>query len=127
MRQFLGLTAALCLCAAAGLADETWAIQPDQAACFLDNIDNYQDSGTDPVVIILPACPETDRMAALRKMQKNSGTAMPNPTVYVLEDGTERKADEVIVYNRDELACLARLDIPLAAAPVLLPQAPCDQ
>lgn len=118
-----------CFCSFSGvaLADTTWAIQPDWANCFLDNIDAYQASEDDPIVIVLAACPEVDRMAALRKLQQNSGALPPGPSVFILPDGTERTEDEIIVYSRDELGCLNNLDILTSNAPVLLPQSPCDQ
>jgi hypothetical protein len=106
------------------LAQENWVVNPDQAACLIQNISEYQVSKDEPIVIFLDVCPTVDRMEALRKMQKNSST-LPGPRVYVLEDGSEKEADKVIVYSRDELECLRQLNVATSVAPVLLPQRPC--
>lgn len=119
----------VCLCSFSGaaFAEKTWAVQPVWANCFLDNLEAYRTSVDDPIVIVLAACPEVDRMAALRKLQQNSGALPPGPSVFILDDGTERTEDKIIVYTREELECLNELEIHTSNAPVLLPQSPCDQ
>lgn len=119
--------ACLCSFTGAAFAELTWAVQPDWASCLLENLDAYQTSEDDPIVIVLAACPEVDRMAALRKLQQNSGALPLGPSVFIMSDGTERPEDEIIVYTREELKCLSKIDIGTSSAPVLLPQSPCDQ
>ena len=127
MRIRHSVSAVFLALAAPAQAQEAWVLHPEQAACFITNLEAYQNSGDDPVVILLDACPEVNRMKALRKMQKNSAAINTGPTIYVLETGEQKVADSMIVYNQRELSCLSQLDIATTDAPVLLPQDPCAQ
>lgn len=106
------------LCTTAN-AQDAWAILPDQASCIIENLPKYLDSGKQPIVIVVSVCPVVDRVEAMRKMQQNSGL----PRVTVAADGTS--LDELIVYSREEIECLSRLQIDLVASPVMLPKTPC--
>ncbi|MEM1155357.1 MAG: hypothetical protein AAGI44_14560 [Pseudomonadota bacterium] len=89
---------------------------------MLDNIDLYLErSDGNPIVVVLPACPETDTNAALGALQQNSG-AQPGVTVRQDDDSL----DEIVFYSRSELNCLKGLSLDLSRATVDLPQNPCD-
>lgn len=124
MKKFVVFSGISLLLVQPVLAQENWIVNPDQASCLIENIEEYQVSEDEPIVIFLDVCPTVDRTEALRRMQKNNST-LPGPRVYVLEDGSKKEADKVIVYSKDELECLRQLDISTSVAPVLLPQQPC--
>lgn len=100
-------------------AQETWAILPEQASCLISNLSQYRKADGQPIVIFVRVCPVVDRIEAMQALQKNSGM----PHVTVTPDGTD--LDEMIVYSREEIDCLAELAIDLTTSPVLLPKTPC--
>ena len=85
---------------APSLAQENeWLIPAETATCIRDNADCYASLGTDPVVIIVAACPETDMAKALSKTATNTGTTTVAP------------GDSVLILSKAELACLVTLDL----------------
>jgi len=106
-------------------AQDNWTVPIQQANCLLENLWLYQSSDNDPIVVFLTVCPTVDRLEAMSKLQQNNGSLPAGPSVVVLEDGSERLADEVLVYTRDELLCLEELEVDLAATYALLPKDPC--
>lgn len=97
----------------------SWKIYSEQAKCFIENLAAYQGSDSEPVVIFLKACPIVDRKAALAKLQVNTGVL---PTVKIISD-----IDDVIRYDRKDLACLSDLKFDLASPIVELPANPCNE
>jgi hypothetical protein len=84
-------------------AAEAWLVPEDKAACLLANIEKYIAIGKKPTVIYLDSCPENDPVAALAKSQKNS--ALPTPS------HAGSRVASVVVYNPEELRCLATLKL----------------
>ncbi|MEM1273903.1 MAG: hypothetical protein AAGF88_08800 [Pseudomonadota bacterium] len=115
------ISVSLALFGTASHAQDSWVVDSARAACLIQHIDSYL-SGTsgDPVVVVLPACPEADTDIALGMMQQNSGA---QPRVTVLPEG--RTIDDVIFFSRAELGCLRGLPLDLSAETVLLPYDPC--
>ena len=101
------------------VAQDSWAVLPEQATCLIENLEQYREADQPLVVIFVKVCPLVDRLEAMQALQQNSGV----PHVTVAPDGTA--LDEVIVYSRQEIDCLARLSLDLAVSPVLLPKKPC--
>lgn len=102
------------------LANEAWNVLPEHATCMLSNLEAYISSKSEPVVIFLQVCPTVDRQEALSKLQQNSGVT---PHVKTLPNG--KAFDEIIVYTREELACLRTSSFNVSQSPVLLPRKPC--
>tara|TARA_R110002094_G_scaffold218265_1_gene189702 strand:- start:1766 stop:2227 length:462 start_codon:yes stop_codon:yes gene_type:complete len=100
-------------------AQDIWRLDAASATCILANIEGYRQSSENPVVIFVKACPIVDRAAAIQSMQQNS--ALPT-----LKEGTTGAfgVDEVIVFTRKELACLANLVVPPNAPIIGLPKNP---
>lgn len=103
-------------------AQEIWRLDAKAATCILTNVESYRKSTENPVVIFVKACPIVDRVAAIQSLQQNS--ALPT-----LKEGSAGAfaVDEVIVFTREELACLANLVVPPNAPVIGLPKNPrCD-
>ena len=109
-RLLSGVNVFLSLCAyfigstAADAANDEWRISPESAACFLEHLDDYRNAGGDPVVIVVSACPETDRVKALATLQRNSAPGLRESAV------ADSGFDNVVVLTLQELDCIAKLD-----------------
>lgn len=99
-------------------AAEFWRLPKAQAECILANVDGYLSSGQKVLMIVAAGCPEPDPSKALAMTTRNS--ALPN--LAIAADMPE--ADSIIVYNADELQCLANMELDLTGQIVLLPKDP---
>lgn len=122
MERIAALAIFLTLPTVSALAQETWTVEAERAACLIENLDGYLDhSDGDPIIVVLPACPEADPSIALGMMQQNSGA---QPSVTVLPDNTS--VDEIIFFSREEISCLRAIQIDLSAETTAIPLHPCD-
>lgn len=97
-------------------ADEKfWRVEIRQAQCLLDNLEAYQKSQHDPIIVFLKACPEVDRNKAIASLQQNTSS----PSIPIVEG---QETDEIIVFNRSELACLSKIALNREDKLVLIPK-----
>jgi hypothetical protein len=99
-------------------ASERWVVDPADAKCLMEHIEDYRKSDDDPVYIFLRACPTVDRREALSKLQRNSGTG--------IRTRAQEGLDEVIFYTPADLNCLLERGATIAGDPVELPKEPCN-
>ena len=117
--RWLAILYSIGLLTTPAMAEEIWRLDAEAATCILANVEGYRQSNEDPVVIFVKACPIVDRVAAIQSLQQNS--ALPT-----LKEGSAGAfaVDEVIVFTRQELACLANLVVPPNAPMIGLPKNP---
>lgn len=99
------------------LADsKVWIIPADKAECIRTHASDYAQHPSNPVVIIVDACPETDTEAALALTTKNTGVTAVG------------RGDSVLILSHDELRCLETFVIePSAGGYVRIPKSmTCD-
>ena len=78
-------------------AQDSWSISAEQLSCIVDNHEIYLGQESDPVVIVVQACSETDPGLALVDASRTSGFFKLN------------KGDDVIVLSKAELSCLVEM------------------
>lgn len=111
-------TAFLCLSTPL-FAQDVWTLDANAASCLLSNAHKYSEASGDPIVIFVKACPIVDKAEAIRSLQQNS--ALPS----LKETGQDGpKTDDVVVFTRKELQCLATLKVPDGAIMVAIPKNP---
>lgn len=98
-----------------------WLVESKTAKCFLQNIEKYKNSPTDPVIIYLDACPEVDLVKVFEQLSRNS--AVPQINSAKRPKGSPEK---VIVYRKEELTCLAKLSLSSEKDLIKLPKKPCS-
>ena len=119
MRRLLVALALLILGVAASFADDKyWRVRGDQARCLIGAIEKYEKAKSDPVIIMLKACPIVDVQEALQKLRQNSDL----PAIKTMPSGTDDKFDEIIILNRAELPCIADLVLNNEQEEVLIPR-----
>ena len=113
------MTAALFCLSSAAFAQDVWTLDVAAASCLLNNAQKYSEASGDPIVIFVKACPIVDKAEAIRSLQQNSALPSLNETG---QDGP--KTDDVVVFTRKELQCLATLKVPEGATMVAIPKNP---
>lgn len=96
-------------------------LRTEHLLCLQSNLNKYLAAAEDPLVIFLAACPETDLATIMAGSSKNMAVA----DVEIAGDSPEKPA-EVIVFSREQLNCLAKLDVELDRPVVQIPRQPCQ-
>lgn len=118
MLRFIGFVIASLL-AWPVAAQDMWKLDAQSATCILQNITLYEQAAEDPIVIFVKACPIVDRAAAIQSLQMN--TALPT----LKENSVGALGlDEVIVFTRQELACLRNMVVPEGTPVIGIPKSP---
>lgn len=91
--------------------NRVWIIPADKAECIRAHARDYAQHPSNPVVIIVDACPETDTEAALALTTRNTGVTAVG------------RGDSVLILSHDELRCLETFVIePSAGGYVRIPK-----
>jgi hypothetical protein len=101
--------------------EAAWRVDEAGFECIIRHLDAYSKSQHEPVIIIVPACPEVDPQVALASIAKNS--ILPS-VVEPTGDGkgdVAKRYDQIITVPRQALACLGQ-STPQGSGDVLIPK-----
>jgi hypothetical protein len=101
--------------------EAAWRVDEAGFECIVRHLDAYSKSQHEPVIIIVPACPEVDPQVALASIAKNSILpAVVKPAGDGEGDVAQRK-DQIITVPKQALACLGK-STPQGSGDVLIPK-----
>lgn len=98
-----------------------WNIRSDHLNCLLANSAAYLEGASDPIIIFLTVCPQTDLEEILKGSTKNLSIVAPD----VQSDSKDEPA-EVVVFTRQQLECLRDISFDLSVPVLEIPRDPCS-
>ena len=101
--------------------EEYWTLNSEQFQCILKNVDAYLGSDTDPVIIFVANCPETDIAKILADSSKNLLVVSPE----LKADSTESPA-EVVMFTKEQLKCVSKNTFDTKSPTIRVPKNPCS-
>lgn len=78
-------------------AEEVWRIPFSAFKCIQENVDSYFTTSSEPIIIVVAACPIANVANALSSTAQNTG-------LFNILEGNS--GDSVIILTREELRCL---------------------